>query len=180
MTTLARNISPWTTRQKIGRMLWKLVYSVAFLPSFPSSYRWRAMLLRLFGARLGTNVRFRRTVKIEIPWHLTIGSHVSIGDRAILYALGKITIGDRSFVSQYAHLCAGTHDYRTSDYPLIRSPITIGEDVWIAADAFVGPGVTIADRALVGARAVVVKDVPEQMIVAGNPARVIKQREWLG
>ena len=96
----------------------------------------------------------RRTVKIEIPWNLDLGDDVSIGDEAILYSLGSIQIGNRSFLSQYAvHLCAGTHDHTSRDYPLVREPIKIGEDCWIAADAFVGPGVTIGDRTVLGARA---------------------------
>jgi putative colanic acid biosynthesis acetyltransferase WcaF len=96
----------------------------------------------------------------------------------ILYALGRITIGPRAMVSQHAHLCAGSHDYRSPHFPLLRPPITVGADCWIAADAFVGPGVTVGDRAVVGARAAVFKDVPAGMVVGGNPARVIKARDF--
>jgi len=136
----------------------------------------RAAMLRLFGAKLGRNVRVRRTAKIEIPWNLNIGDDVSIGDEAILYSLGMITIGHRSFLSQYAHLCAGTHDHTSPLYPLIREPITIGEDCWIAADAFVGPGVTIADRTVLGARASAFSDLPSDVIAVGNPAKPVKPR----
>jgi putative colanic acid biosynthesis acetyltransferase WcaF len=101
---------------------------------------------------------------------------VSVGDEAILYAIGQIRIGARSFVSQYAHLCAATHDHTTDTYPLLRAPIAVGEDCWVAADAFVGPGVVVGDRSVVGARATVIKDVPPDVIVAGNPARVVKPR----
>lgn len=172
-----RNLSPWTTRQKLGRLLWNVVSATVFRLSFHNWYQWRAWLLRQFGAKLGRNVRIRRTVRVEVPWNLTIGDDVSIGDFAILYALGVIHIGDRSFLSQYAHLCAGSHDYRSADYPLLRPPIRIGADCWVAADAFVGPGVTVGDRSVVGARASVFSDVPSGVIVGGNPARVIKPRE---
>jgi putative colanic acid biosynthesis acetyltransferase WcaF len=90
-----------------------------------------------------------------------------------LYALGPISLGRATTVSQNSHLCAGSHDYRHADRPLTKPPITIGDSVWICADAFVGPGVNIGDGAIVGARAVVIKNVPEQTIVAGNPAREI-------
>jgi putative colanic acid biosynthesis acetyltransferase WcaF len=149
-----------------------------FRPSFHNWYGFRAWLLRLFGARLGNNVRVRRTAKIEIPWNLDIGDDVSIGDSAILYSLGPIKIGARSFLSQYAHLCAGSHDSQHVNYPLLRPPITIGTDCWIAADAFVGPGVTIGDRTVVGARASVFSDLPSDVIAVGNPAKPIKPRTW--
>ncbi len=175
-----RDVSTWTRSEKVRRLLWSIVEATAFRCSFHTMYRFRASLLRAFGAKLGRGVRLRRTVHIEIPWHLDLGDGVSIGDRATLYALGPIRIGDRSFISQNAHLCAGTHDYRSPSYPLIRSPITIGSDCWIAADAFIGPGITVGNGALVAARAVVVKDVREWMIVAGNPATERKEREFEG
>ncbi len=174
--TPSRNQSPWTRKQQLGRLLWAIVYRLVFRCTFHTWYGVRAGLLRLFGATIGRNVRIRRTVKIEIPWNLQIGDDVSIGDEAILYSLGIIAIGTRSFLSQYAHLCAGTHDHTSRDYPLIREPITIGQDCWIAADAFVGPGVTIGDRTVVGARASVFGDLPADVIAVGNPAKPIKER----
>jgi putative colanic acid biosynthesis acetyltransferase WcaF len=130
----------------------------------------RASLLRLFGAKLGRNVRIRRTVHVEVPWNIAIADDVSIGDHAVLYSLGMITIGERSFVSQHGYLCAGTHDHTKRDYPLLRLPITIGAECWVAADAFVGPGVTIGDRTVLGARASAFSDLPPDVIAVGNPA----------
>jgi acetyltransferase-like isoleucine patch superfamily enzyme len=173
-------ISPWTTGEKLARLLWGIAVALLFRPSFHNWYGFRAMLLRAFGARVGTNVRIRRTARIEIPWNVELGDGVSIGDAAILYSLGRITIGRRSLISQYAHLCAGSHDYTRMDYPLLREPITIGEDCWIAADAFVGMGVTIGDRAVLGARASAFSDVPPEVVAVGNPARPIKQRQITG
>lgn len=175
-----RNLSPWTTREKVGRLLWSVVQSTLFRLSFHDWYAVRRGLLRLFGARLGRNVRIRRTVRIEIPWHLDLGDDVSIGDDARLYALGPIRIGERSFLSQMSHLCAGTHDHTDPDYPLLRPPIVIGADCWIAADAFVGPGVTIGDGVVVGARSGVFTDLPPWTICVGNPARPIKPRRLRG
>ena len=175
---LPRHVSAWTTRQKVARLAWATVQMTAFRLSFHDWYGWRAALLRRFGATVGRGVRVRRTARVEIPWHLTLGDDVIVGDGVILYALGPITIGPRTMVSQYAHLCAGTHDYRVPSFPLLRPPITVGADCWVAADAFVGPGVTVGDRAVVGARAAVFKDVPAGMVVGGNPARVIKSREF--
>jgi putative colanic acid biosynthesis acetyltransferase WcaF len=172
----SRDISPWTTRQKVARICWAMVQASFFRISFHNWYPWRAWLLRQFGARVGNGCRIRRTVKIEIPWNLQLGDQVIIGDGAILYALGKMTIGNRCMISQYAHLCGGSHDSRFRTYPLIKSPITIGEDCWIAADAFIGPGVTVGPRSVVSARACVFKDIPPDVIVRGNPAEIIKAR----
>ena len=171
------HVSTWTVRQKLARVAWGGVQMTLFRASFHNWYALRAAILRAFGATIGTNVRVRRTVRIEIPWHLTIGDDVIVGDGVVLYALGHITIGPRTMVSQHAHLCAGTHDHRRAAFPLLRPPIVVGAGCWVAADAFVGPGVTVGDGAVVGARAAVFKDVPAGMIVGGNPARVLKRRE---
>ena len=166
----------WSRREQVGRVLWALA-----LPLFRYSPRplwgWRRMLLRLFGAKVADGVHVYRSVRIEIPWHLRLGCDCAVGDRAILYALGPITLEDRATVSQGAHLCAGTHDLSHPTRPLLKPPIVIGADAWICADAFIGPGVTVGDGAVVGARAVVMRDVASGHVVAGNPARIIKERQ---
>jgi putative colanic acid biosynthesis acetyltransferase WcaF len=111
-----------------------------------------------------------------MPWNIEIGDYAAVGERAILYALGHIKIGKRTTISQGAHLCAGTHDWHDPAMPLVKSAIEIGADSWLCADVFIGPGVNIGDHAIVGARAVVMKDVPPGIIVAGNPARQIGVR----
>ena len=155
-----RSMSRWTLRQKIARVLWMYVWGLLFRPSFHNWYAWRRMLLRCFGAKLGRNVLVRPTVWVEIPWNLEVGDYSAFGDGVILYSLDKIVIGKLSIVSQYAHLCTGTHDHTLRTFPLVRKPIRVGDEAWVATDVFVGPGVTIGDRSIVGARATVVKDVP--------------------
>jgi putative colanic acid biosynthesis acetyltransferase WcaF len=107
-----------------------------------------------------------------------MGADSVVGERAILYCLGMITMGERVLISQYAHLCAGSHDHTTLEQPLplLRLPITLGDDVWIAADAFVGPGVTIGPGTVVGARSSVFTDLPAWKICVGSPAKPIGDR----
>jgi putative colanic acid biosynthesis acetyltransferase WcaF len=136
----------------------------------------RRGLLRVFGANIAAGVNIAPSVRIRHPWLFTIGEHSAIGDNVEIYNLGPIMIGEHTVISQNAHLCAGTHDYTKPDLPLIRASITIGSGVWICADAFIGPNVTIGNNALIAARAVVTKDVPANVIVGGNPAKVIKHR----
>lgn len=153
-----------------------MVQATAFRFSLYNAFRWRALLLRAFGARLGRNVRIRASARVDIPWNLEIGENSSVGDFAILYCLGPVTIGRHVTISQYAHLCAGTHETNTRRMLLIKPPITIGDDAWIAADAYVGPGVTIGARTIVGARSNVFSDLPADVIAVGSPARAIKPR----
>lgn len=169
--------SPWSFRAKVARVAWMVVGRTLFRLSFHNWYAYRAVLLRLFGADIGTGTAIRPTVRIEIPWMLRIEDGASIGDHAIIYSLGPTRIGARSIVSQYAHLCAGTHDYTDRSFRLIRSPITLGDDVWIGADAFIGPGVTVGDRTVVGARSSLYKDAEPGKVYVGNPAHPIKDRE---
>jgi putative colanic acid biosynthesis acetyltransferase WcaF len=173
----AKQLSAWTPMENLKRALWMIVRASMFRPSFHNWYGWRRLLLRLFGAKLGKDVRVRPTASVEIPWNVELADHVVIGDYAIIYSLGKISIGRSSTISQYAHLCAGTHDYTKREFPLLKPPIVIGEDVWIAADAFIGPGVTVGDRSVVGARATVVSDVPSDQVVVGPNAKIVKQRK---
>ena len=113
---------------------------------------------------------------IYLPWNLESGDESAIGEHVLIYNLGQVTLGARVTISHRAHVCAGTHDYTKPDFPLLRPPIMIGSEAWICADAFVGPGVTIGEGAIVGARAVAVKDVRPWSIVIGNPARETKRR----
>ena len=75
-------------------------------------------------------------------------------------------------------MCASTHDYKQTNFPLVVKPITIGNSVWIAAAAFVGPSVKIEDNVIIAAKSVVVKDVDKNCIIGGNPAKLIKTRTF--
>jgi putative colanic acid biosynthesis acetyltransferase WcaF len=171
---------PWTRRQYTGRMLWYFIEITIFRYSFPRAYGWRRFLLRQFGAKMGVNSCVRRTARIWHPWLLHMDDYSMVGDRVTIYNLGEVFIGQHSVVSQETYVCAGTHDYTLIDLPLVRKPIHIGHGVWVAAQAFVGPGVTIGDNSVVGARSVVVGDIPPAVVAAGNPARVVKPRIMQG
>jgi putative colanic acid biosynthesis acetyltransferase WcaF len=139
-------------------------------------FGWRNMLLRLFGARIGPNARISPTVRIWAPWNLSVGQDASVAYDADLYCVAPIEIGDYATVSQYAHLCAATHDITDPHMRLVSAPIRIESQAWVCAGAFVGPGCTIHEGAVVGARAVVTRDVSEWTVVAGNPAMFVKRR----
>jgi len=171
-----REARKYTTSELVQRVLWMIVGKPLFRWSPRPLFGWRRFILRAFGATVGTGVNIYSSATIYFPWNLTIGDWSSIGEEAMIYNLGPITIGEQVTVSQQAHLCAGTHDHTDPAMPLLKPPITIEDQAWICADAFVGSNVTVGEGAIVGARAVAVKDVPEWTIVGGNPARSIKQR----
>lgn len=176
----ARAQSPYSLGEKAARAAWMYGGSLLFRCTFHNWYGARAWLLRRFGAAVGASVRVRASVRVEQPWNLTIGENSSVGDRAILYCLGKVVIGKNVSISQGVHVCAGTHDYHRAEMPLVRAPITIGDDVWLAADAFVGPSVEVGRGAVLGARGVAMKSLEAGWVYAGNPAVKVKAREGSG
>ena len=146
--------------------------SCRFLPG--SS--WRVWLLRIFGARIGRSCRLKPGLRIKFPWHLWVGDHCWLGEGCWIDNLGDVKIGDSVCISQDVYLCTGNHNYRSPDFHLIVSPITIGSDVWIAARAVLAPGTHIAYGAIIGLAAVVKGDVPANSIMSGNPAAVVGYR----
>ena len=156
--------------------LWWLVQGSLLRLSPQFMYGWRRFLLRLFGARIGKKVIVRPTVKVTYPWKLTIGDFSWIGDDVGLYNLGKIAIGKNTVISQKSYLCGGTHDYSKTDFPISSNPIHIGDQCWLAADVFVGPGVHIEDNTVVGARSSVFKNLEGGKVYFGNPASFQKDR----
>jgi putative colanic acid biosynthesis acetyltransferase WcaF len=172
-----RSTRIWPRSVQLRRIAWTLTAAVLFRPSPRPCFKLRAALLRFFGAKVGRDVHVYPTTLFPMPWNVELGDESTVGEKAIVYSLGRITIGARAIISQGSHLCAGTHDYTDPAFELLKTPITIGPDAWVCADAFVGPNVTIGRGAVVGARAVAMKDVDPWMIVAGNPARPVRKRE---
>jgi putative colanic acid biosynthesis acetyltransferase WcaF len=158
------------------RAVWRLVELSLWKLAWKRIIVLRPLLLRAFGGQVPLRCLISGGVSIYFPWAMQVGSHVAIAERVSFYNLGGIRLGDRVVVSQDVYFCGGTHDYAVPAYPLVTKCIVVEDDVWICAGAFIGPGVTIGRGAVVGARAVVTQDVPPWKVVAGNPARIIKDR----
>ncbi len=166
----------FSLKNRISRMIWGFVAFLFFKPSPRPLHAWRRFLLRCFGAKVGKGVHVYPGVTIWAPWNLELHDECGIGSGAILYSQGKITIGKRTTISQGSHICAGTHDYTISGFPLVTAPITILDNAWVAAEAFIHPGVTIGEGTVIGARSVVTKDMPAWMVCAGHPCKPLKER----
>lgn len=163
-------------RNKIARAAWNLVWLFLYRPSPGFCFAWRRTLLRLFGAKLKEGARPYPRCRIWAPWNLTMGKDSSLANDVDCYSVAPIKLGVHVTVSQYAFLCTASHDCEDPGHRLIAKPIEIGDHAWIAARAFVGPGVTVGEGAVVGATASVYRDVPEWTVVGGNPAKVIRKR----
>lgn len=175
---LNRKIKKYSLKEQMMRVLWGIVTPIfRFSPRI--CFGWRTFLLRLFGAKIGRETHIYNSVVIFMPWNFEIGDWSSIGEYVYIYNLGRVRIGDNTTISHRAHICAGTHDYTRLDLPLEKAPIIVEDQAWICADAFIGPGIVIGEGAVVGARAVAMKDVPPWAVVVGNPARVVKTRVML-
>ncbi len=160
----------------IKRGLWACV-QLPFIHGMPKRLSFlRIALLRLFGARIGEACLVCGGAKIWEPWNLQVGSRSVIGPDAEIYNLARITIGSNATVSQGAYLCSASHDYTDPAFRLFSKPITIGDGAWVAAKAFVAPGVSIGDGTVIGACSVVTKDMPAWTICAGNPCKPLKPR----
>jgi len=170
--------SPYTAGEMARRLCWIVVQSTLFRWSPRPFHGFRARLLKLFGAEIaepGEVVVFP-TASIYFPWKLELASRAMVGPRVLIYNLGRVSLRRGANISQNCHICAGTHDYGRWSMPLITKPIVIGENAWLAAEVFVGPGVSVGELCVVGARSVVVKNLPPRTVCAGNPCRVVKDR----
>lgn len=171
-------VTPDPRGEVLLRWLWAFVQATLFRWSPRPLHGFRTRLLKLFGADIPepSKVVVFPTARITYPWRLRLEPRSMIGRHVIVYNLGFITLRRGANVSQNCHLCAGTHDFMRWDMPLVTGPIVIGENAWIGADVFVGPGVTIGELCVIGARSVVVRDQPAHQICVGQPCRPIKPR----
>lgn len=137
-------------------------------------------------AKRGTNVRIGKDCIIDIPSKVEIGNDVSIGPRAVIYAVfKKVIFGNHVLLGPNVTLVNGDHGFRRIGVPIIKNhlkeanedaEIIIEDDVWIGANVTILKGVTIGRGSVVAAGAVVVKSMPPYSIVGGVPAKVIGQR----
>ncbi len=164
---------------RVFRFFWALVWTVCARYSPAAMHGWRRSLLRLFGAKVAQTAKIYPSAEVWYPPNLEMRSYACLGPRVNCYCMDRVRLNEYALVSQGAHLCAGTHDVDDVEFPLMMRPITIGANAWVAAEAFVGPGVNIGEGAVLGARAVTVRNLEPWMIYAGNPARVIRRRNRL-
>lgn len=169
--------SPYTTGNRVRRLLWTVCWALLARP-FPKSVLmpWKRFLLRCFGAKIANTANVYATAKVFMPWNLVMKDHACLASGVDCYNTALVELGVNATVSQRAFLCTASHNIRSSRHEQIERPIRIGDRAWVAAEAFVGPGVTVGEGAVVGARAVVCGDVEPWTVMVGNPAKTLKKR----
>jgi putative colanic acid biosynthesis acetyltransferase WcaF len=157
-------------------MLWNIVWALFYRTSPTPLHWWRRTLLRVFGASIASGAHPYPRARIWAPWNLKMGLNSCLADDVDCYCVAPVTLGRHATVSQYTYLCSASHDYTEITMPLIAAPIHIEDEAWVAADVFIGPGVTVRNGAIVGARSTVTSDVPAWHVVAGSPPRQLRLR----
>ena len=166
-----------TTTNRMGRVLWNLVWLCLFRPSPIFLHGWRRFLLRVFGADIKQGAHIYPSVRVWAPWNLEVGPNSCLGHFVDCYCVEKVTLGKSVIVSQYAHLCTASHDYNSERLPLLAGAIAIDSYAWVTSGVFIGPGVTVGEGAVIGARSSVFKDVDPWVVVVGNPPKMLKRRK---
>lgn len=164
----------------VGRfkeITWYLCKMFFFLTAFPFPSTIKVFLLRMFGAKVGSNVTIKPRVNIHFPWKLELGSNVWIGEEVFILNFEKIRIGDHVCISQRAFLCGGNHDYRIPSMPFRNGPITLDDGCWIGACCFIGPNVTVGIDSVLTVGSIVTSDVKNNLICR-RTGRDFEKERW--
>ncbi|MCK1573658.1 putative colanic acid biosynthesis acetyltransferase [Bradyrhizobium sp. 174] len=166
----------FSLRNRLIRMAWAIIWTVLARWTPVPFHAWRRFLLRVFGAKIDRTAKVYPSVDIWYPANLEMHEHSCLASGVNCYCMDRIILEKFALVSQRAHLCAGTHDVDDPNFQLLARPIRIGINAWVAAEAFVGPGVTVHRDAVLGARAVTMRDIEAGKIYVGNPAKLLRTR----
>lgn len=163
-------------RSTVWRAAW-LFFGLPLLRAFwmPSSSL-RVALLRLFGSRIGQHVVIKPGVTVKYPWHLDVADDCWIGEDCWIDNLTTVQLGRNVCISQGAYLCTGNHDWSDPKFGLMIAPIRLMDGAWAGAKCILTPGTTLGEGAVAGAGSVVIGQVPDYHIYAGNPAVFVKLR----
>lgn len=169
--------SSWSVREVIALHIWRICWLLLYR-STPKHFfnRWRLFILRVFGCKVEGQPFVFPSSKIFAPWLLHLGIKCCLGPHSEIYNLGPVYIGARTTISQYCYICNGSHDFSKENLPLLIGNIKISNNAFLGAKSIVLPGINIGEYAIVGAGAVVTKDVEPWTVVGGNPAKFIKKR----
>lgn len=164
-------------RNRIGRAVWNTVYTILFRPSPRILHSYRAMLLRIFGAKIGPGCHIYPKARIWAPWNLICEDIVAIADEAIIYNPAPVILKSHCTISQQAYICGATHDYNKPEFPMISQEIIIESYAWICARATVLMGITAQEGAVLGLGSVATKNLLPWSVYSGIPAVKIKERK---
>lgn len=177
-TRLDRYDNSWYSpgANSLIRLLWYSTNVLIFNHGFLPVSGLKVLLLRWFGASVGTGVVIKPSVNIKYPWHLTIGNYAWIGEEVWIDNLCPVSIGPHVCISQGALLLTGNHNYKVSTFDLMVGEIHLREGVWVGARAMVCPGVKADSHAVLTAGSVATQNLDAWTVYQGNPATAVKSR----
>lgn len=136
----------------------------------------RGILASLFG-KGGESARVQPPFYCDYGTNIELDKHVFFNFNCVVLDVARVSIGDYSIFAPAVQIYTATHPLdaelrRTREY---GKPVVIGSDVWVGGGAIILPGVTIGSRTVIGAGSVVTRDIPDDVVAAGNPCRVIRE-----
>ncbi|MGB6037142.1 MAG: WcaF family extracellular polysaccharide biosynthesis acetyltransferase [Cryomorphaceae bacterium] len=161
----------------LKRSLWYFISLLFFKTQIPWTSRLKVLLLRAFGAKVGSQVVIKPSVTIKYPWFLEIGDYAWIGENVWIDNLVSVSIGPNACVSQGAMLLTGNHNYKKSTFDLMVKSIAIEKGVWIGAKSVVCPGISCLSHSVLSVGSVATSNLNAYSIYTGNPAIEVKSRE---
>jgi maltose O-acetyltransferase len=135
------------------------------------------LLKELFGTT-GDNIYIEPTLRCDYGYNLHVGENFYANFDCVFLDVCEIRIGDNCFIAPGVHIYTATHPinpYERISGKEYGKPVTIGDNVWIGGRAVINPGVTIGNNVVIASGAMVTKDVPDNVVVGGNPAKIIKE-----
>lgn len=168
-------VSPGIFR-KIRYALWLITSNIFFLTNIPYPNKFKALILKFFGGKIGNNVVIKPWVKIKFPWMLTLGNAVWLGESVWIDNISEVKIGNNVCISQGALLITGNHNYSGEMFELISKPIIIEDGVWVCAKTIIIGGITLHSHAVLAINSLALRDIEPYSIYSGNPAIFIKDR----
>ena len=167
------NYTPGASKFKLG--VWHITSVLFFRSKLIPSSSLLISVLRLFGAKIGKDVRIKPGVEIKFPWRLKIGDNSWVAE-CYIENLDYVTIGNNCCISQKVTLITGNHNYKSENFDLIVKPIQIFDGAWIGAGSIIGPGVVVNTDAVLSVGSVATKDLAANTVYQGNPAKPIRER----
>ena len=177
-TTLSKKFNtgaftPGASTTKLGA--WYLLSMLCFRSGLIPFSNVLVFILKLFGAKIGRDVRIKPFVHIRYPWRFEMGDHSWLAD-CYIDNLAPVRLGKNVCVSQGAMLLTGNHDFTKPAFDLITKPIVLEDGVWIGARSVVCPGVRARSHAVLTVGSIATGDLDPYSIYRGNPAYKIKDR----
>jgi putative colanic acid biosynthesis acetyltransferase WcaF len=158
------------------RAIWYIVNAIIFNSYIFPFYKPKALILKLFGSKVGCRLVIKPKVNIKYPWNLTIGDDVWIGEHVWIDSLTYVQIGSNVCISQNSVIMTGSHNYKLKTFDLILAPVIIEDGAWICAGAYILPGAVLRSHSVILPCSIISKAVDPYTIYNSNSSFSIRQR----